>query len=123
MRQMLARRTSGRFDLKQDPGGIVDIEFIAQYAVLAWAHRHEELARWTSTLPILEECAGADLLAERDVEVLADAYRKYRSAVHQLSLQEQSAEVDDDQYLAERTATTQVWGKVLNCQEDEENPR
>src|SRR5690606_22541394 len=33
------------FDLKQDAGGIVDIEFMVQYAALAWSHQHPELLR------------------------------------------------------------------------------
>ena len=36
-------RTPGEFDIKQDPGGIIDVEFIVQYLVLAHARRHPEL--------------------------------------------------------------------------------
>ena len=32
--------TSGLFDIKHDRGGIVDVEFIVQYLVLGFAHRH-----------------------------------------------------------------------------------
>ncbi|MFH4289554.1 hypothetical protein WAJ05_22140, partial [Acinetobacter baumannii] len=31
------QKKDGIFHLKQDAGGIVDIEFMAQYAVLAWS--------------------------------------------------------------------------------------
>ena len=31
------------FDIKQDPGGLVDVEFIVQYLILGHAHAHERL--------------------------------------------------------------------------------
>ena len=31
--------TSGRFDIKHDRGGLIDVEFIVQYLVLGYAHR------------------------------------------------------------------------------------
>ena len=33
----------GKFSLKQGSGGIVDIEFMVQFAVLAWSHEHPQL--------------------------------------------------------------------------------
>src|SRR5690606_28596463 len=42
------------FDLKQDAGGIVDIEFMVQYAVLAWSCRYPELLRFTDNIRILD---------------------------------------------------------------------
>src|SRR5690606_23174264 len=43
MRKELSRGGPARFDLKQDRGGIADIEFIVQYAVLRWAAEYPEL--------------------------------------------------------------------------------
>lgn len=42
------------FDLKQDAGGIVDIEFMVQYAALAWSAQHPSLLRYTDNIRILE---------------------------------------------------------------------
>ncbi|MBP8237652.1 MAG: bifunctional [glutamate--ammonia ligase]-adenylyl-L-tyrosine phosphorylase/[glutamate--ammonia-ligase] adenylyltransferase, partial [Pseudomonas sp.] len=41
------------FDLKQDAGGIVDIEFMVQYAALAWSRQYPELLEFTDNIRIL----------------------------------------------------------------------
>ena len=43
------RRVRGQFDLKQDAGGIADIEFLVQYWVLAAAHEHPQLVTFPTT--------------------------------------------------------------------------
>ena len=43
MRRELAQPDPARFDIKQDPGGIADIEFLVQYWVLGAAAGHPEL--------------------------------------------------------------------------------
>ena len=49
--EMRARMLDGHpnptalFDVKHDRGGMVDVEFIVQFLVLAYAHEHPELVR------------------------------------------------------------------------------
>ena len=50
------------FDLKRDPGGIVDIEFVVQYLVLAHASGHDALSQWSDVVRLLEALANADLI-------------------------------------------------------------
>ena len=50
------------FDLKHDRGGMVDIEFVVQYLVLAHAHRHRELTRNAGNIALLSIAAQAGLL-------------------------------------------------------------
>jgi hypothetical protein len=50
----LGSRTAGMFHLKQDPGGIADIEFMVQYAVLAHAHRYPALLTYTDNIRQLD---------------------------------------------------------------------
>jgi [glutamine synthetase] adenylyltransferase / [glutamine synthetase]-adenylyl-L-tyrosine phosphorylase len=50
------------FDLKQDAGGIVDIEFMVQYAALARSREHPELLRYTDNIRILEGLEQAGLM-------------------------------------------------------------
>ena len=45
---------SKAFHLKQDTGGIVDIEFMVQYAVLAWSQADPALLTYTDNIRILE---------------------------------------------------------------------
>ncbi len=53
----LDRGNATRFDLKHGPGGITDIEFMVQYAVLWWAGAHPPLLAWTDNLRLLETIA------------------------------------------------------------------
>ena len=72
----------GKFDLKHDTGAIVDIEFMVQYAVLAWGSRHDGLGRWTDVMRLLDELESAELIPEPEVEALQRAYLAFRAAVH-----------------------------------------
>src|SRR5690606_17423881 len=84
------------FHIKQDAGGIVDIEFMVQYAVLAWAHKAPALTRYTDNIRILETLEQAGLLGADEVARLIEAYKAYRSTGHRLPLQHQEAVLQGD---------------------------
>lgn len=113
MRAELGQGDPRRFDLKQDAGGIADIEFMVQYGVLAWAHAHPALLRYTDNIRLLEGFARAGLMDARDAGLLSDIYRAYRAKVHQLTLLQESAVVDAEAFAAEREAVLRIWGSFL----------
>jgi len=113
MRDALSKADAGMFDLKQDPGGIADIEFIVQYAVLRWAPQHPALMEWTDNIRLLETLSVEGLLAEEDARLLADAYRSYRAAVHRLGLQEMKAVVREQEFADLRQGVTRIWQDLL----------
>lgn len=76
----------GCFDLKRDPGAIVDIEFVVQYAVLAHAHAQPQTSQWSDVVRILESLEAAGVMPREHAEVLRTAYLEYRSAVHTTTL-------------------------------------
>jgi glutamate-ammonia-ligase adenylyltransferase len=86
MRNELSRGTVDLLDVKQDPGGIADIEFLVQYLVLREANRYPDLLRWSDNIRQLEALAAHAILAPADAEELADAYRTYRQRLHHLNL-------------------------------------
>ena len=59
-------RNRAHFDLKRDPGGIVDIEFVVQYLVLKHAAEHAELTRWSDVIRLLEGLEDAGLVATEE---------------------------------------------------------
>ena len=101
-----------RFDLKQDAGGIVDIEFMVQYAALAWSHQHPELLRYTDNIRILDGLGAANLLPDVDVQLLQEAYKAYRAAAHRLALQKQPGKVPGDQFPDSRRLVQRIWKEL-----------
>jgi glutamate-ammonia-ligase adenylyltransferase len=122
MRRSLASGARGYFDLKQSPGGIVDIEFVAQFGMLRWAADHPELLRFTATLPLLGEFERRGLMSSEDSARLGEAYRAYRARLHALTLQEQAARVPEEEFQELRAAVVEVWQRLLKCGEAEESP-
>ena len=101
------------FHLKQDVGGIVDIEFMVQYAVLAWSHRIPALARWSDNVRILEVLGREGLFDQRECDTLTEAYLAYRSAAHQLSLQQQPDLVPAERFSEMRAAVEAKWQQLF----------
>jgi len=117
MRDHLGSDKSGQqtkaFHLKHDPGGIVDIEFMVQYAVLAWGHKHPPLANFTDNIRILESLEAAHLLDTQEVDQLIHAYKVFRAAGHRLTLQQQPNLVEPGHFSSEREAVIRIWRRLL----------
>jgi glutamate-ammonia-ligase adenylyltransferase len=109
MRAEKHRPAEGLFDLKQDPGGIVDIEFLVQYLVLRLAHRYPELVRWTDNVRLIQTLIGSEVLSEVTAHVLKHAYLIYRAAAHQLSLQERPAQVPAEKFERLQRQIRRIW--------------
>jgi glutamate-ammonia-ligase adenylyltransferase len=121
MWQEKACKHTGCFDLKKDPGGITDIEFMVQYSVLAHAQEHPELIEFTDNVRNLEGLAKAGILSAEDAEFLADAYRSFRDTLHALSLQGVTSDVGLDVFVNEREGVKRLWrllmqGEPFKCE-------
>jgi [glutamine synthetase] adenylyltransferase / [glutamine synthetase]-adenylyl-L-tyrosine phosphorylase len=114
MRANLDKSGRGRFDLKQGPGGIADIEFMVQYAVLRWASEHPALADWTDNVRLLETLGRLDLLPGQAAEDLTAAYKTLRAAYHRSALQEQAKTVADEDLLPERERVLSLWRVLMD---------
>jgi len=78
----------GEINLKHDPGGMIDVEFMVQYAVLRWAHDHPELIRHRGNIPLLEALEARGLLNAAQAGLLRDAYHRYLGVEQRLKLME-----------------------------------
>jgi glutamate-ammonia-ligase adenylyltransferase len=78
MRRLIAREKGDqdRWDLKLVSGGLIDVEFVAQYLTLAEARRIPELLN-VSTRATLAAAAEAGVIARDDAEALIAAHRLY----------------------------------------------
>ncbi len=113
MRRELSKAKSGEFDIKQDPGGVADIEFLAQYWALLWAQDYAPVAMFSDTIRQLESVASAALVPQETVDILTNAYRAYRTHSHHLSLEARAPIVPDSEFAAERAAVTRIWNETM----------
>jgi glutamate-ammonia-ligase adenylyltransferase len=103
------------FQVKQGAGGIVDIEFLVQFLVLAHAEACPDLLTWTDNYRILEAARDCQLLNQTDMQHLIDAYLELRAVSHQLALQQAESPQAAAQ-LAERQAqVTRIWHEVFGA--------
>jgi [glutamine synthetase] adenylyltransferase / [glutamine synthetase]-adenylyl-L-tyrosine phosphorylase len=113
MRKELSRAKEGQFDIKQDAGGVADIEFLAQYWALRWAERYPPVALFADTIRQLESVASADLVPQMTVDLLISAYQAYRVRTHHLSLMNEAPIVPADEFTAERAGVIRIWDQAM----------
>ncbi|GHE22169.1 bifunctional [glutamate--ammonia ligase]-adenylyl-L-tyrosine phosphorylase/[glutamate--ammonia-ligase] adenylyltransferase [Halomonas urumqiensis] len=118
MRDHLASKQEGEtFDLKHDPGGMVDIEFLCQYAVLSMANDTPELLEWSDNMRILETLEATERLPAEECQRLRDAYLALRSAAHRASLTRDPSRGRDADFQAHRQAVIDAWQRLLSPDE------
>jgi glutamate-ammonia-ligase adenylyltransferase len=121
MRKHLDKSTKdGKYSLKQASGGIVDIEFMVQFAVLAWSFKSEQLVQWTDTVRLLETMSHSGVISMQQAQQLIEAYKIFRSAAHDLQLQNQPAEVLLSEYTEQRQAVQKIWQYFFSQHNKEE---
>lgn len=114
MRQHLTAGGTGRLDLKQDRGGIADIEFLVQYLSLRWGHAYPEVLRFTDNVRLLEGLTACGCLPATDAAMLTQAYLAFRARAHTQSLQGEQAVVPEDEGLARlREDVTALWHRLM----------
>lgn len=109
MRRELSGAGPGRFDLKQDRGGIADIEFLAQYWALRWARDYPPVVMFPDTIRQLESVASAALVPQETVDQLVKAYQAYRVVGHHRSLDGLDNLLEAGAFTAERQQVAAIW--------------
>ena len=107
----------GRVDLKNDRGGMIDIEFMVQYLVLQYAAQYPQLTDDIGNIGLLNLCADLGLIDSTSAVTVANAYRRFRKLQHQLRLQGDDAiGIDPVKIIAESTAVTGLWKEIFDRQ-------
>ena len=105
---------SNQFDIKHDRGGMVDIEFIVQYLVLAHANRYVQLVANRGNIGLLGIAADLALIDADLARACAQAYRRYRHLQHTLRLNgAQRARVEGQLVHAEVDCVLRLWLAVF----------
>lgn len=113
MRQQLGSRSAAVFHLKHDAGGLVDIEFIVQYLVLAHAHTHPGLLQWSDNMRQLDQVAELGLLPADDAHALQQVYIEYRSLLHKRALDNADDHLSPDEFHEQRARVTAIWERLF----------
>jgi glutamate-ammonia-ligase adenylyltransferase len=102
------------FDLKQSIGGIIDVEFIVQYLVLANAAQYSELTKNMGNIALLARLGALGIIDTELAQKTADAYREYRRLQHAARLQgDMQAKVNHAQIKAHAEAVANLWKSVF----------
>jgi glutamate-ammonia-ligase adenylyltransferase len=123
VRAMRARMHDGHrnrgalFDLKHDPGGMVDIEFCVQTLVLLHARAHPPLLDNLGNIALLGIAAEHGLLPVAPARDCADAYRAYRKRQHALRMNNATtARVDPAEFAHAISAVKGLCRAVLDLE-------
>jgi glutamate-ammonia-ligase adenylyltransferase len=105
---------SALFDIKHDKGGMVDIEFMVQFLVLAHAATHPELTANSGNLALLQTAANLGLIRQESSAAVRDIYRNLRRLQHQMRLNNQSpCRIEPD--AIDTAPVLELWEKLLGA--------
>ena len=116
MRARMAGQHGESDDLKRSSGGIVDIEFVVQYLVLAWSHEYPVLAEYTDNIRILETAENLQLLPARMAQNLRTAYLALRSEWHRTVLDLPDSDRAAHTLSQYRTDVRAAWRHVIGIE-------
>ena len=113
MRTHLAKGDAQNIDLKQDEGGIADIEFIVQFMLLAHTSSFPSLAKWPDNVRLLADLANLSLITKAEADTLSQAYLEYRNYAHRLALQNGALVAINVSLVSLQTKVKAIWHKYL----------
>jgi [glutamine synthetase] adenylyltransferase / [glutamine synthetase]-adenylyl-L-tyrosine phosphorylase len=97
-------------DLKHTRGGIVDVEFIVQYLILAYSHEHPEFLGNLGNFALLTRAAALGIIDEDLAAQVGKAYLAYRERQHRArNNNELKTWVGLEELAEERQAVVRVW--------------
>jgi [glutamine synthetase] adenylyltransferase / [glutamine synthetase]-adenylyl-L-tyrosine phosphorylase len=116
MRKRIGQEHAGlsAWDLKYRPGGLVDIEFLAQYLMLRHASEDPSVLS-TNTFDALEKLRNAAVLDERDVKILLEALKLWQNIQVVLRLAADNSEAETEMTQGQRKLLVQA-GNTENFQ-------
>ncbi|HIF17863.1 MAG TPA: bifunctional [glutamate--ammonia ligase]-adenylyl-L-tyrosine phosphorylase/[glutamate--ammonia-ligase] adenylyltransferase [Cycloclasticus sp.] len=113
MRTSLLKTKAGCFDLKHGVGGIVDIEFIVQFGVLANASQHKVLLAHTDNIRLLLALQTIGFITNAQQQALQSAYQAYRQASHHASLAEGLMMIESNLLDDHIQCVSNIWNDII----------
>lgn len=102
------------FDIKHEKGAIVDIEFMIQYAVLAWSSKFPQLCVFSDNYRVLGILGDCGLVTQEEVTSIQNAYLIFRAATHFQALGGQLDASAFQKLEHSRQQVISLWDKLLS---------
>ena len=99
-------------EVKHKSGGVVDLEFISQFLVLAYGQQFPELYAYSDNIRILDAAAASGLMTTAEAHALQQAYQQLRGVSHRETLQPADGSSQPDLTAAEQ-AVQASWQRVM----------
>ncbi len=113
MREKMRRHLTSHsvdFDIKQDAGGLVDIEFMTQAGVLMHASQCDDCLKHTATLELINELEKIGWYETGEAESIGNAYRYFRKLKNWQNLE---CEADVRDVPMHRDNVIAVWNRLM----------
>ncbi|GHF85207.1 glutamate-ammonia-ligase adenylyltransferase [Thalassotalea marina] len=98
MRDHLDKSTEQSCDIKQGNGGMVDVEFLAQFMVLAHCHQYPQLSVYSDNRRIFSQLTTLNVISKQERDQLIESYSQLRDLAHKASLQNQDNSLPLEQF-------------------------
>ena len=110
--------SSEDFDLKHDSGGMVDIEFMVQFLVLAYSHQHSQFISNLGNIALLRIAGELGLIEKVAAQQVGDAYRLLRLRQHRLRLDGADKTrihlIGEPELTAARNSVLSLWNDIFH---------
>ena len=114
MRGHLDKSREGKIDIKQAKGGLVDIEFLAQYLVLLFCHDFPQLSQHSDNISIFTQLTKVDILDETQSKLLIRTYCRLRDLGHRAVLQNEAQLITAQEFNIYSGDIVKIWHKFLD---------
>ena len=114
MREELATGTEEHFDVKQDTGGLADIEFLIDYWVLVDAGRFPALIEHPDNVRQLEALEATGLVPAETCASLKADYLRLREQTHELALSDGGQLAPAEPFEELRTRVRSLWEQAFD---------
>lgn len=121
MRSNQKRTNAGCFDIKHALGGLIDIEFMVQYWVLAGAALQPGLLEVRHTDDLLNGLCQAGCITAHAYQVLHRAYWQYSDSINQQLLQNKPAQVDLTRVESIASSVCTIWQETFGGNDERES--
>ena len=113
MRGHLDKSDSAFYDIKQGAGGLVDIEFLAQYLVLNYSEAYPKITDYSDNYRLFSALCDYAVLSEQQKNTLVNHYCQLRDYGHRTSLQNEPALLPNEKVTENGNTVSDIYKKFL----------